>query len=85
MLLGPYISFVIFFRLHFKTLHAYLLCKSWPVCNIGKMFYKHLTPKMSAIVILSSQMSLSHLPISFTVNAVGIQSFWISASQNHIV
>lgn len=46
-----------FFHLHFKTPHAYLLCKSCPVCDIAKMFYKHLTPIMSAIVILSPQMS----------------------------
>ena len=75
-LLGPYISFAIFFHLHFKTLHAYLLCKLCPICDIGKMFCQLLTPKMTAILILSSQMSSRHLPISSSVNAMGIHSFF---------
>jgi len=37
-----------------------------------------LIPKMTAILVLSSKTSSSHLPISSSVNSVGVQSFWIS-------
>lgn len=58
--------------------HAYFLCKVCLICDIGKMLCQLSTPKMTSIHVLSSQMSSSHLPVSFGVNAMGIQSFWIS-------